>query len=169
MNTFTYVVFDIETTGFNHKINKIIEIAALKVSDNSIEEFSELIKIDDIIPIHITALTGITNEMVYDALPLSEVLPKFLDFIGDLPLVGHNIKSFDYYFIDAACKELHLPSPKNTLIDTLPLSKQVLPELENHKLSTLCEYYDIDTSGAHRALFDCHLCNNIYRRVCHIV
>lgn len=158
-----YVVFDIETTGFNHKTHKIIDIAALKVSDNYIEEFSELVSIDDIIPIHITSLTGITNEMVYNASPISEVLPRFLDFIEEFPLVGHNINSFDFCFIDTACKELDLPSPKNKLIDTLPLSRQVLPELENHQLSTLCEYYGMDTSGAHRALFDCYLCNNLYK------
>lgn len=163
-----YVVFDIETTGFNHKADKIIEIAALKVFDDFVEEFTELVSIDDIIPIHITSLTGITNEMVYDAPPISEVLPRFLDFIEEFPLVGHNINSFDYRFIDIACKELDIPSPKNKRIDTLPLSKQVLPELENHQLSTLCEYYDMDTSGAHRALFDCYLCNNLYRFLMHI-
>lgn len=163
----TYIVFDIETTGYNHKTDKIIEIAALKVSDDSIEEFSELVKIEDIIPIHITSLTGITNEMVYDASPISEVLPRFLDFIEEFPLVGHNIKAFDYHCIDTACKDLDLPSPKNKLIDTLPLSKQVLPELADHKLSTLCEYYGMDTAGAHRALFDCHLCNDLYRILTH--
>lgn len=77
-------------------------------------------------------------------------------------LVGHNIKSFDIPFINKVCADLGLPSIKNKLTDTLYLSKEKIPDHENYKLSTLCEYFGIDTSNAHHALFDCYMCNSLY-------
>lgn len=159
-----YVVLDIETTGTNHKKDGIIEISAIKCIENDIYEFSELINISSIIPINITLLTGITNEMSSDAKPIDDVLPRFLDFIGNFPLIGHNIKAFDIYFINDACNDLNLPEIKNELIDTLQLARMYLPNLDKHSLSNICDFYGIDTSGAHRALTDCYMCNECYQR-----
>ena len=159
----TYIVFDIETTGFNRKTDEIIEIAAIKYSGSDIDEFHELVKINGIIPIKISSLTGITNESIQDSDTIDIVLPKFLSFIGDLTLVGHNIKSFDIPFINQFCFDLRLPLINNPLIDTLPLSRDKLPELKSHKLPDLCKYYGIDTSNAHQALADCYMCDSIYR------
>ena len=89
-------------------------------------------------------------------------MPKFISFIEDFMLVGHNIKSFDIPFINKVCADLGLPSIKNKLTDTLYLSKEKIPDHENYKLSTLCEYFGIDTSNAHHALFDCYMCNSLY-------
>lgn len=161
----TYVVFDLETTGTNNKRDKIIEIAALKVTPTTVYEFSKLVYIDDIIPIDITLLTGITNDMLSDAEPIEVVLPEFLKFIGNHNLVGHNIKSFDIHFINRACEKLHLPTPTNTLIDTLHIARTKLPDLENHKLSTICQYYGIDTTNAHRGLKDCYMCDECYKQL----
>lgn len=142
---------------------EIIEIAALKISNKSTEIFHQLIKIEGIIPINITALTGITNEMVYNALPISEILPKFLEFIGNYPLIGHNIKAFDFYFLKDACAKQNYSIPQNQLIDTYLLAKNKLHGLEKYNLTSLCNYYGIDCSNAHRALRDCEMCNAIYQ------
>lgn len=164
-DTDSYVVFDLETTGTNYKKHEIIEISALKVTPTNTYEFSQFVKIDSIIPIDIVSLTGITNEMIYYADTIDIVLPKFLRFIGNCKLVGHNIKSFDCYFINKYCDMLNLSRLSNEVVDTLYLSRQLLPDLENHKLSTLCEYFGIDSSNAHRALSDCYMCNLLYAKL----
>lgn len=161
----TYVVFDIETTGINHKKDEIIELSAIKVNSSEITEFSHLISITGIIPVDITSLTGITNEMIYDSPKIDTILPQFLDFIGNCKLIGHNISSFDCYFINDACEKYGYPKLTNEIIDTLPLAKNKLPDLEHYTLQSLCEYYNIDTSNAHRALADCYMCNEIYTRL----
>ena len=94
-----YIVFDIETTGLDASYDEIIEIGALKIKNNEIvDKFTSLIKPKYPIDEFITELTGITNEMVKDAPLINEVLPRFIDFIGDEILVGHNI-NFDINFV----------------------------------------------------------------------
>jgi DNA polymerase-3 subunit epsilon len=159
----SYVVLDIETTGLSYTADKIIEIAAIKHSGGQTSEFQEYVYIADPVPAKITSLTGITNETLQDASPIDVVLPKFLSFIANHTLVGHNIKSFDLPFISRACSSLGLPPVKNKVIDTLPLARKKLPNLSNHKQTTLCSYFGIDTSHAHRALSDCHMCDQVYR------
>lgn len=159
----SYVVFDIETTGLSYTADKIIEIAAVRHTKDAVAEFHEYVYISDPVPAKITSLTGITNETLQDASPIDVVLPKFLSFIANHALVGHNIKSFDLPFINKACSDLGLPPVKNKVTDTLPLARKKLPNLSNHKQTTLCSYYGIDTSNAHRALFDCHMCDQVYR------
>lgn len=160
-----YIVFDLETTGINYKKDSIMEIAAIKCTNQGIYEFNKLVKTDSDIPANITSLTGITNEMLNDAEPIEDILPEFIQFIGTCRLVGHNIKSFDIIFLNNACKQLGLPNIENELVDTLPIAKKALPDLENHKLSTICEFFNIDNSKAHRALADCYMCDECYRRM----
>lgn len=173
----SYVVLDLETTGFSSKNDSIIEIAAIKCTYNvpndsqtvlpeqTICEFNELVKPASTVPPNITKLTGITNQMLEDADPIETVLPKFIDFIGNSKLVGHNIKGFDIHFLNQACQNSGLPEIKNRVVDTLPLSKKALPNLADHKLSTICSFYGIDDSNAHRALADCYMCNECYKRL----
>lgn len=158
----SYIVFDIETTGLG-KDDEIIEIGAIKHSGDDIEEFHEYVYTDLIIPLHITALTTISNATIEDADPIDIVLPKFLSFIGNTRLVGHNIRSFDMRILNDFCQRLGLPKIENELTDTRFLAKKKLPDLENHKMQTICEYYDLDTSKAHQALEDCYLCDSIYQ------
>ena len=172
----SYVVLDLETTGFSSKNDSIIEIAAIKCTYNAPQdsqtdlpeqtvcEFNELVKISSVPP-NITKLTGITSQMLENADSIETVLPKFIDFIGNSKLVGHNIKGFDIHFLNQACQNLGLPEIKNRIVDTLPLAKKALPNLANHKLSTLCNFYGIDNSNAHRALADCYMCNECYKRL----
>lgn len=161
----SYVVLDIETTGFSHKNDSIIEIAAIKCTNQTTYEFSKLVKTVSVVAPNITKLTGITSEMLNDADTIENILPEFIKFIGNCKLVGHNIKAFDILFINKACHDLGLPKIKNEIIDTLPLAKKTLPTLDNHKLSTICEFYGVDSSNAHRALADCYMCNECYKHL----
>ena len=100
----TYVVFDIETTGFSAVTDRIIEIGAVKVEDGKItDKFSTFVNPKRPIPFRITELTSITDEMVIDSPDIETILPQFIEFIGDAVLVAHNA-SFDVGFIEQNCK-----------------------------------------------------------------
>ncbi|MBF0474008.1 MAG: 3'-5' exonuclease, partial [Nitrospirae bacterium] len=101
------------------------------------------------IPYYPTKITGIDDSMVKNAPFFSDIAEELTDFIGDHHLVGHNIKTFDFKFLE---KELDM-SLNNQIVDTLPMSRKTFPELKNHKLSTLMENLNIKTSS-HRALGD---------------
>ncbi|MBE5943773.1 MAG: DNA polymerase III subunit epsilon [Lachnospiraceae bacterium] len=151
-----YVVFDLETTGTSPKAEAIIEISALKVVDGKVvDTFSTLVNPMKPISPGATAVNGITDDMVKDKPTLDVVLPQFNDFVGDYILVGHNIHCFDMKFIWKAAEETFGQTISNDYIDTLPMSRKRLPQLAHHRLVDIAAYYDIDTSGAHRALQDC--------------
>ncbi|MCM1053625.1 MAG: exonuclease domain-containing protein [Ruminococcus sp.] len=157
----SYVVFDLETTGLEPKLCEIIEIGALKYKDNKlVEEFSVLIKPKNSISSEITKITGISNEMVKDAPSIEEVLPKFIDFIEELPLVAHN-SSFDLSFIEENIKVLGLEMIKNTNIDTVELARKYIPRAYNYKLTTLKNYFKLEY-GSHRSIDDCRTTNYVY-------
>lgn len=161
----SFVVFDLETTGLDSKIDEIIEIGAIKVIDNKIvDKFQMLVKPNGIISPFITNLTGITNRMVENASCIEDVLPLFLDFVGDFILVGHNV-NFDVNFIyDYALKVLGV-SFKNDFVDTLRLSRKLLKNLYRHKLGEIAHYYGIDTSGSHRSLKDVEMTLAIFYKL----
>lgn len=153
----SFVVFDIETTGLNTTYNDIIEIGAIKVIDNKIvDTFHTLIKPRNKISYFITNLTGITNEMVKDAPSSKETLIDFLNYIGTLTLVGHNV-NFDINFVYDKLIENNLPFLSNNYVDTLRLSRKLLKDLRNHKLGDLALYYSINYEGAHRGLKDAEI------------
>lgn len=148
-----FIVFDIETTGLSPNNDKITEIGAVKISNGQIREvFSKLINPHIDIPYKITELTGITNEMVKNEKSINEILPQFLDFIGDLPVIAHNA-NFDCGFIRTKSKELNLEF-NNTIIDTLQLSRALLKNLKKHKLNVICKHLGITIENHHRASDD---------------
>jgi len=149
------VVFDIETTGLSETCDEITEIGALRIRDGKVvDEFAQLVKPEKEISAYITRLTGISNEMVKDAPSIAQVLPKFLDFVGEDIVVGHNV-NFDINFIYFNT-EIHLGIPfTNNYVDTMVLSRKLLPKLEHHRLCDLVEYYHVNNKNAHRALSDC--------------
>lgn len=103
----------------------------------------------------ITELTGITDEMLNEAPLMKDVLPEFLEFIGDSIIVGHNV-SFDINFIyDTVMKYMEKPFT-NDFIDTLLLSQKLI-SMPHHRLQDLAEYYGMDYSNAHRAVEDAHM------------
>ena len=160
-----YILFDIETTGLDSEFDEIIEIGAIKVDNYKIiDEFHSLIKPKEEIDEFITNLTGITNEMVENAPNIEEVLPNFISFIGDMILVGHNV-NFDINFIYDEMINLGLGEVKNDYVDTMRLSKIILPELDHHRLKDLAKYYKLDIEGSHRALKDVQITNDVYLKL----
>lgn len=150
-----YTVVDIETTGFDPMFDEIIEVAGIKYRGrNEVGRFQSLVKPDDGIPDYITALTGISNEMVADAPGIEDVLPRFLEFIGEDIVVGHNVH-FDVNFIYDYAEGFELKPFSNDLVDTLRLSRRLYPELQSHKLSALAAHFGVEPDGEHRALADC--------------
>ena len=157
-----YVVFDLETTGFDPKISKIIEIGALKYKNNElVEEFSVLVNPECPIPDVITMITGIDDDLVRNAITIEEALPKFIAFIEDLPLVAHNSK-FDLSFIEENILNLGLPMITNTNIDTVYLARKYIKGVFNHKLETLKNYFHL-TYSSHRSIEDCLTTNHVYQ------
>ncbi len=148
-----FIVFDIETTGLSSIKDRITEIGAVKIRQGKlVDRFSELINPGIPIPDNIVKLTGITDEMVKDKETIKEILPKFLEFVGDSPLVAHNA-SFDCGFIRAKAGELGV-TLSNVVIDTLQLSRILLPELKKHKLNIICDHLGISLENHHRAADD---------------
>ena len=153
----TYVVYDTETTGFNAASeDQMIEIGAVKICDgNIIDRFDELIDPGRHIPDKITELTQITDEMVKGKDNEENVTKKFLDWVGDLPMVAHNAK-FDISFIESAMRKYELGEFKNTVIDTLELSRTLDQGFARHNLSALVKRYNIpwEEDAHHRADYD---------------
>ena len=160
-----YIAFDIETTGLDPMYDEIIEIGAIKIENGKeIETFNTLIKPEYEIDEFITELTGITNEMLKNAPPIDEVLPKFMTFIKDSIILGHNV-NFDINFIyDNLINEDMYPIT-NDFVDTLRLSRRLLPELKHHRLSDLANYYKIDNTGSHRSLKDVRITIEIFKKL----
>ena len=156
-----YVVFDIETTGLDPEFDEIIEIGAVKIKDGiKIDTFNSLIKPEYERDEFITELTGITNGMVENAPSIDEVLPKFMDFTRDYIIIGHNV-NFDINFIYDNLEELNISPITNDFVDTLRISRRLIPELKHHKLSDLANYFNIDTNGSHRALKDVEITSEV--------
>lgn len=151
-----YIVFDLETTGVSVQRDAIIEISAVKAVNGKItEKYSTLVNPHFPIPPQATAVNRITNQMVKNAPDIREALQKFLIFIGDGILVGHNIHTFDTNFIYDAEKTLFGKEFQNNYIDTLYLARHCLTHLSHHTLEDVARYFHISTKGAHRALNDC--------------
>ena len=149
----TYVVFDIETTGFSASADKIIEIGAVKVEHGKItEKFSTFVNPRRPIPFRITQLTSITDEMVMDAGDIETVLPQFLEFVGDAALVAHNA-SFDVGFIEQNCRNMGI-EPDFTSVDTVALARILLPSLSKYKLDVVAKALNISLENHHRAVDD---------------
>jgi len=145
-----FVVFDIETTGFSPVGNEIIEIGAVRVKDRQIlDSYDSFVKPVNPIPDNIVQLTDITNEMVADARPISEVLPEFLSFVGDAVVVAHNA-DFDVSFIRENASRLNIPF-KSKDLDTIYLAKVLLPEQKKFGLKALTKYFNIVQQHHHRA------------------
>lgn len=146
----SYVVFDLETTGFSPRFDEVTEIGAVKIQDGRIvDRFSTFVNPMQPIPPRVVELTHITNDMVAGADPIDVVLPRFEAFIGDSILVAHNA-SFDSRFIEFRRKG---KVPYAT-IDTLLLARSLDIQVKNYKLGTLAKRFGINLQGAHRAVND---------------
>ncbi len=148
-----FVVFDLETTGLKKEIDKIIEIGAVKVKNGKIvDRFSEFInphiKLDE----KIVSLTHITDDMLAEAEDAEQVMPRFLEFVGDSVMVAHNA-SFDVGFVRQWTIENNYKI-NPTVLDTVELAKMLFPQLKNFKLDTVCEQMGVSLENHHRAVDD---------------
>lgn len=156
-----FVVFDLETTGFGAGA-KITEIGAVRMECGELTDtFSSLVNPGIPIPPMVQQLTGITNAMVATAPTIEELLPSFLAFVGNSPLVAHNAP-FDVGFLFRECERcgLSLSAP---LVDTLRLARRVWPRLPSYKLVFLTDYFCIAQSNAHRAWCDAEATAKLYQ------
>ena len=159
----TFVVFDIETTGFSAVNDRIIEIGAVKVENGMItEKFSEFVNPERPIPFEIEKLTSINDRMVEDAPNISVILPKFMDFCGGSVLVAHNA-DFDTGFIRHNCQVLGLPYDY-TYVDTLGIARSFLEGLKNYKLDTVVEAMGCTLANHHRAVDDAGATADVFVR-----
>ena len=154
-----YTVLDLETTGLDPTWNEIIEIGAIKIRGlDIVDTFSQLVKPSEPIDDFIAELTGITNEMVADAPTIEEVLPTFLQFVGNDVVVGHNV-NFDINFLYDNCVQILGYGFTNDYVDTMRLSRRLFPEERHHRLCDLEERFNLHNEAAHRALSDVMLTN----------
>lgn len=183
----SYISIDLETTGLNPKLDRIIEIGAVKVVDGQIRDsFQTLVNPGRKLEQRITELTGITDEDLADKPYIEEVLPQLISFMNDglaaadaqgsrpggadirpgaaegLPLLGHSIL-FDFSFLKKAAVD-HKTSFEKCGVDTLKIARKYLPELEHRSLGYLCNYYQIPHQ-AHRALNDAEATHLLYQRL----
>jgi len=157
-----YVVLDFETTGFRAGADRIIQIGAVKyVKHEMTDILNALVNPQRHIPIAITQLTGISNDMVASARTMEQQLEELIAFIDDLPIVAHNA-SFDMGFLYALEHSIAINIPEYTVIDTVKLARKMITETPDHKLTTLTNFLQLE-HDAHDALGDCLATAAIYQ------
>ncbi len=155
------IVFDLETTGLDPKKCEIIEIAAAKLVNGEItDRYHRYVKPAEMVPLEITKLTGITNDMVASAESIDAVLPEFLEFCSDSPMCAHNA-DFDISFLVAACKKLGIEKTFCS-IDTVEMARALMPELSKHKLNIIADAMGLKFNH-HRASDDCDVLAEIFK------
>lgn len=156
----TFCIVDIETTGFSPKDNEIIEIGAIKYRNGEILERFERQIFTPFIPHIITELTGITEEMLENAPPISQVLQDFKAFLQDCIFMAHNLR-FDFNFINSKLEMCGIPKMKNTSLCTLELAKKTIIA-EKYGLEYLNEFLEINYTQRHRAIADCIIALKVF-------
>ena len=147
-----FVVVDVEATGAKTPPNRLIELGAYRIrSGRIVDKFLQLVNPEIPIPRFVATLTGITNEMVKRQPVFAEVAPKWLDFVSDSVLVAHNAP-FDTSFLNHEISRVY-PGHRmlNPHLCTVRLSRRVLPDIPNHRLDTIADYFSIPIASRHRA------------------
>jgi len=157
------IFYDLETTGLNPYHSRIIEIGAVKYENGNVSTFSEIVNPEVKLSHFTIDYTGITNEMVQDKDTIDIVIKRFIKFCGnDSPyLVAHNNDGFDKLFLENI-RNFKDYSKNVKYIDTLKLSRRLLPNKKGHKLVNLCNYFNIKYGRGHRALHDSELLDKVY-------
>jgi DNA polymerase III epsilon subunit family exonuclease len=161
----TIIVLDTETTGLDHKTEKLIEIAAVKmINGEVVETYTSLVNPQKPIRHSSFLIHNISEEMVKDAPPIDEVLPGFLEFVGEYSYVAHNA-IFDYSFINEATKAVYGKRFLNNRIDTFEMYRAVFPDELSHGLNALLRRFGFDEDVIHRALDDAMCLAKVYPRL----
>lgn len=149
----TFVAVDLEMTGLKVKTDRILEIGAVRMEHGVVTgTFQSFVNPHRRLNEQIVKLTGITEDMLADAPDTKEAVRDFLEFAGELPLLGHNL-IFDYSFLKQAAVNAGYSFEREG-IDTLKIARKVLKQPESKALDALCEYFKIDRRKKHRALDD---------------
>lgn len=152
-----FVAFDTETTGLSPVASKLVELSGVKFrTDGSVvSTFAQLINPECLIPAEVTSVHGITDSMVNGQPTYREVIPDFLRWLGEdeVVLAAHNA-SFDLGFLDISMARLRIPAPDYDVIDTLTLTRRLVPTAPSHQLRILTEFFGLESGSYHRALAD---------------
>lgn len=160
----TFVAFDIETTGLEPILNRIVEIGGVKFrGDTILDSFDNLVDPNMVIPDETIRIHGITNDMVKGKPAIDQVLPDFAAFLDDAIPVAHNAL-FDVSFLAYDFSRIRLnPSPL-PILDTCTLSRSLFPRLSSHSLENLAREFGIVSKTHHRSLSDANVCMQIFHR-----
>lgn len=151
-----FVAFDTETTGLVSRHEHVVEIAGVRFtgSGHEISRFSTLANPGAPIAPESTRIHGISDEMVRHAPGSVDAVHQFAEWLGnDDILVAHNA-AFDVTFISTELSRGSYTAPKNVILDSLRLMRDLAPEVPNHRLQTLAEHFDLPDTGFHRAMSD---------------
>ncbi|MBU0677589.1 MAG: 3'-5' exonuclease [Verrucomicrobia bacterium] len=160
-----FIAFDLETTGIAPEADRIVELGAVRFVDGEPQgTFTTLVNPECPIPFDASRVSGITDDMVRGQPKITEVLPKFADFCGDLDLVAHNAK-FDYRFVLAAVKRHKTRAPEGVVLDTFALGKKIYPGMSNYRLGTLVDHFKIPSGTFHRAEEDAGYCGLVFIKI----
>jgi DNA polymerase-3 subunit epsilon len=149
---FRVVGFDLETTGFDVRKERIVEYALIGSDvDGSDINLQSLVYPEKRIPFEASNVHGIKDQDVRDSGNFSEHIGEISKIINDSIVVGHNIIKFDWKMLEMECFRAGVETPKpRAIIDTLVIARKLkIPG--RHKLGILCNKYGIDLSNAHRA------------------
>ena len=163
-----FVSFDVETTGLSPVVSRLVELSGVKfrLGSDECDTFSSLINPGLTIPPEVSAIHGISDDMVANAPACNAVVCDFMRWIGptDTVLVAHNAP-FDVEFLHVSLAKNKMVRPANRVIDTLPLSRALLNDVANHQLKTLVEHLSLDAGGYHRALADSFHVKHVLERL----
>src|SRR3989344_4688594 len=161
-----FAVFDVETSGLNPEKDDVLEIAALKLRGQEIIGRLELLaQPTRSIPLEAERVHGL-NEiyLLVNGQSIDSVIKKFLEFLGNSIVVGHNIREFDWLFILYYTRKFKWPQPENKIIDTLELSRKLL-SLPSNTLSNVANYFGFDNKDAHRAMPDAEMNAKVFLKL----
>ena len=160
----SYAIVDIETTGGHAGANGITEIAVILHNGKQVEgQYQTLINPEQPIPRYITALTGITNEMVRQAPTFQEVADNIYNLLQHRVFVAHNV-NFDYSFVKHHLQQ-HGYELNTKKLCTVRLSRKVFPGYLKYSLGSICRELDITISDRHRAMGDAEATAILFSRI----
>lgn len=160
------VAIDLETTGLSPLVDRIIEIAAVKVtSQGDVEVFHQLINpMTDILPAN-AAIHGLTNEDLKNAPTLKRPMRSLWEFVGRTQILAHNAL-FDAAFLVKGSHDFLIDLPPVRVFDSAKYARALMKNAEseaagkspaNYKLSTLAEFFKVPLHH-HIALEDTYAC-----------
>jgi len=157
-----FTVFDTETTGLDPRLNRVVEIGAIRFDSRGIRSrINILVNPDTYMPSEVTRINGITDAMLAGQPKAALAVPDFLRFIGDTVLIAHNAP-FDTGFINEELIRLKLTPLRNRVLDTRLFAKEIFPGLPNYKLQDLASRFGIEAKDAHRAEDDARVCMELF-------